>query len=153
MLLLLHKRRSVLDTNTVTDAEGVTLGRVFPCSKIAAGTGGERRRFWTAEACWPGEPRVRMAPSLGTRYTTRAQAINALRDFHVSYPLPVLEAKREAFPAEPHRLNVWDHDDRNSERSERYRMGRALSWAVVRWRNERRAAHPFNAPASSRVSA
>jgi hypothetical protein len=130
MLLFIHKRKSSMQAGTVTDASGLILGRVFPCSKIAAGTRGQRRRFYTAEACYPGHAAIRCAPSLGTRYPTRMAAANALRDFATTYPREALNGKAALLAVDSGNLGWKGADDAT------WRFNRALSWAVNRWRIE-----------------
>lgn len=67
----------------VYNAEGAVIGRVFRDCKDAAGTygpgGPSKRSFWTAEL-WMGNTRLNV-PSLGTRHTSRAHAVRAIRLF------------------------------------------------------------------------
>jgi hypothetical protein len=130
MILYIHKRRSSAATGTVTDAHGLILGRVFAASKVAAGTHGQRRRFYTAEACYPGHPGIRMAPSLGTRYPSRAAAAEAVRSFALEYPRATLNEKADQLDFAPR--SHWPSRINPVE----WRYNRALSWAVSRWRTE-----------------
>lgn len=145
MLLYIHKRKSSAQTGTVTDECGMILGRVFPDTKVAAGTGGERRRFWTAEACYPGHPNIRGAASLGTRYPSRAAAAQALRSFAVEYPRATINAKAcQILDAQP----SWSRTD-----PVKWRYNRALSWAVNRWRETHGIASGKRFPTSVKVVA
>jgi hypothetical protein len=129
MLLIIHKRKSQARTGTVTDVHGLILGRVFPDTKVAAGTNGQRRRFWTAEACYPGHPNIRGAASLGTRYPSQLAAAAAVRSFALEYPRNLLNDKATQILDEP---PSWSRRD-----SVDSLYNRALSWAVNRWRESK----------------
>lgn len=66
----------------VYDAAGNVLGRVYRESKVAAGTKGQRRMFWTARLSINGEE----FSGIGTRHKTRASAVRAIRLFHTLNP-------------------------------------------------------------------
>ena len=80
-MTLVHKRKSKLATGTVTLDEAI-IGHVERRSRVAAGTGGQCRPFWTATPGYEvdGKPAYGGA-SLGTRFPTRASAVKALRDW------------------------------------------------------------------------
>lgn len=75
---------------------GYVIGWVRPQSRIAAGTKGERRRFFAA--C-PWIPSGRQGEgSIGTRFPTPQAAAKALAEFHASYPPARIEAIAAAIP-------------------------------------------------------
>lgn len=73
----------------VFDADCNEIGRVFKHSRVAAGTGGQTRPFWTAVARLS---RAESGQSLGTRHRTRDSAVAAVRSFASDYPRDYLLA-------------------------------------------------------------
>lgn len=61
------------------------VGRAFAHSRVAAGTKGARRPFFTAVPHYPG-CLLGSGMSLGTRFPSRRSAVRALRDFAREYP-------------------------------------------------------------------
>ncbi len=145
MLLLVHKRKSTHPAGTVTTPGGKIIGKVEPQNRVAAGTGGQRRRFYAANVCWPGQPEVNAY--IGTRYVTRAQAVNALRDFHALYGIIRLSNIARMFSAQ-NTLTTYG----GGMRSERTIRQTATFKAAQQWTRERRAAHPFNRYPAPRVA-
>lgn len=74
-----HAKLSGQPAGTV-ERDGIILGRAQAASRVAAGTGGQRRLFYTATVGDYG-------PSLGTRHPNRASAVRAIREFHAANPL------------------------------------------------------------------
>ncbi len=133
MLLIVHKRKSAHPSGTVTDANGTVLGAVRRQSRIAAGTHGQRRTFYSARVCVPGSPDD--YSYIGTRYVTRAQAVAAIRDFHGYAPLRAIESLAMSLPEPPRYWYPW-----TLQRA----MRSALHTFVRDWELNRRALHPFN---------
>lgn len=140
MTTLLHKRPSPLPTGTVTDTDCNVIGWARRKSQRARQTTPAMTRayrgssdhlrgravFYTAEVCVPGDTDLRAYLSLGTRYTSAAQAHRAVRHFHHCYP----DAATFDRMADP------------------YAARKLLTYCVGQWQVDHRdadgAAHPMN---------
>jgi hypothetical protein len=114
-----HKTGIVYHGSTV-------IGKVFRHARVAAGTGGQRRPFWTATPEQGFE--LGSGASLGTRFTSPRQAFHAMTDFHRSYPAQLIGL----LTADP---------DRNVPSD--YRRASAVWDCMREWRSTRKNRYGF----------